>query len=66
MTDVAANKNIEQLNLSFNNINSNVLKEILNVIKLDGCNIRKVKLIGVNIKKSNQLKAYELFAKYNT
>lgn len=65
LEDISANKNIEEIDLSHNNLNSLTLKEILNHLR-GGKKFTQIRISGTNIKKNNQLKAIETFKNYGT
>lgn len=49
LEDISANKNIEEIDLSHNNLNSLTLKEILNHLR-SGKKFTKIRISGTNIK----------------
>lgn len=57
--------NVEEIDLSHNLINSNSLREFLQVIKQSQSKLSLIKLVGSNIKKTNQNKAQKLFSQYH-
>lgn len=62
--DIQANKNIVKIDLSKNDLKSEVLTEFIKIFKCGNHSLQIIKLGDNKIKKSNQLKAEEIFKKY--